>query len=121
MLEPIEESGFTASGRVEGTTLALRFVGEADQRANKRLDSFLQAADRQAVDAGIKQIVVDFRALDFMNSSSLTALVGWLRRLQQHPVEQRYTIRFLHEPQIHWQIRSFGPLVAFSAGLLSIE
>jgi anti-anti-sigma factor len=119
-LEPIEDEGFSAVGSFEDRKLTVRLSGEADRRTNERLDAFLRAADQQAVAAGIKEVVVDFRTLAFMNSSNLTALVGWLRRLQEHPAEQRYTICFLHEPAVLWQIRSFRPLVAFAGGLLTI-
>jgi len=40
-----------------------------------------------------------------MNSSCLKALVTWLRRVREHLLEQRYTIRFLHQPELHWQMQ----------------
>jgi hypothetical protein len=120
-IDPIQEPNFRATGVFDDARLNVRLWGNADQRGNTLLDSFLQAADQQAVAAGVKEIVVDFRELEFMNSSCLKALVTWLRRAREHAPEQRYAIRFVHEPQAHWQIRSFSALAAFGRGVLTIE
>jgi hypothetical protein len=120
-IDPIQEPNFRATGEFDDARLNVRLWGNADQRGNTLLDSFLQAVDLQAVAAGVKDIVVDFRELEFMNSSCLKALVTWLRRAREHAPEQRYAIRFVHEPQAHWQIRSFSALAAFGRGVLTIE
>ena len=120
-LETIEDEGFRATGELAETRLTLHLSGQADPRSNARLEGFLQAADGQAVAAGVKEVAVDFRRLEFMNSSCLKSLVSWLRRVQERPPEQRYAIRFLHEPESHWQIRSFSALAAFGRGILTIE
>ena len=120
-IEPIQEPNFRATGQFADARLDVHLWGNADQRGNTLLDSFLQAADQQAVAAGVKEIVVDFRELEFMNSSCLKALVTWLRRAREHAPEERYAIRFVHEPQAHWQIRSFSALAAFGRGVLTIE
>ena len=120
-IEPIQEPNFRATGQFDDARLNVHLWGNADQRGNTLLDSFLQAADQQAVAAGVKEIVVDFRELEFMNSSCLKALVTWLRRAREHAPEERYAIRFLHEPQAHWQMRSFSALAAFGRGVLTIE
>jgi len=121
-IEPIQEPNFRATGQFDDDArLNVRLWGNADQRGNTLLDAFLQAADQQAVAAGIKEVIVDFRELEFMNSSCLKALVTWLRRAREHAPEERYAIRFLHEPQTHWQMRSFSALAAFGRGVLTIE
>jgi hypothetical protein len=120
-LEPIQESDFRATGSLAASRLTVHLWGQADQRTNIRLDTFLQAADRECLAAGVKEVVVDFRELVFMNSSCLKSLVTWLRRVHDHPPEHRYAIRFLHEPEAHWQIRSFSALAAFGRGFLTIE
>jgi hypothetical protein len=120
-LAPIEESDFTATGQFEDTRLSMRLWGHADMRVKARLDVFLEEADNQSVAGGIKEVVVDFRELVFMNSSCLKALVTWLGRVQDRPAEQRYAIRFLKEPAAHWQKRSFNALCAFAGDVLTIQ
>jgi hypothetical protein len=120
-LDPITEPDFTANGQFEDARLAVRLWGNADMRVKARLDTFLDEADRQMVAGGVKEVVVDFRELVFMNSSCLKALVTWLGRVQDRPANQRYAIRFLKEPAAHWQKRSFNALVAFASEVLTIE
>jgi hypothetical protein len=120
-LDPIEDADFRATGHFEDTRLDLRMWGNADLRAKARLDVFLDAADRQSVAAGVKEVVVDFRELVFMNSSCLKALVTWLGRAQERPAHERYTIRFIKEPAAHWQMRSFKALAAFAGDILTVE
>ena len=108
-IEPIQGRNFRATGQFDDARLNVWLWGNADQRGNTLLDTFLQAADQQAVAAGVKEIVVDFRELEFMNSSCLKALVTWLRRAREHAPEERYAIRFVHEPQAHWKIRASPP------------
>jgi hypothetical protein len=120
-LDPIEEADFRATGQFEEKRLSLHMWGNADMRAKARLDAFLDAADRQSVAAGVKEVVVDFRELLFMNSSCLKALVSWLGRAQERGPEERYTIRFLKEPAAHWQMRSFQALAAFAGDILTVE
>jgi hypothetical protein len=118
---PIEDADFRATSTLDGARLTLRLEGQADPRSNARIDVFLLEAHQQAVAAGLKEVVVDFRPLAFMNSSCLKSLVTWLRRVQESPPEARYAIRFLHDPESHWQIRSFSALVAFGKGFLTVE
>jgi hypothetical protein len=120
-LAPIEEPDFTATGQFDEARLALRLWGNADMRVKARLDTFLDEADRQSIAANVKEVVVDFRELVFMNSSCLKALVTWLGRVQDRPANQRYAIKFLKEPAAHWQKRSFNALSAFAGEVLTIE
>lgn len=119
-LTPIEEGDFTASGQLEGERISLRLWGNADMRVKARIDTFLEEADSKAVAAGVKEVVVDFRELVFMNSSCLKALVTWLGKVQDRPVNERYAVRFVREPAAHWQKRSFNALVAFASEVLTI-
>jgi hypothetical protein len=119
--EPIEEADFAATAHFDGARLVLQLRGQADQRTGVRLGTFFDAADTAAVAASSKEMVVDFRACAFMNSSGLKAVVTWLVRAKNHPPDRRYTIRFLHAPELHWQIRSFTALQACGGGLVAID
>ena len=120
-LEPIDESEFRANGQFEDNHLAVHLWGNADQRGRTLFDGFLEAVDRESVAAGVKEVVVDFRQLMFMNSACLKSLVTWLRRVQERPPERQYAICFRQDPEAHWQIRSFSALVAFGRGVLTVE
>ena len=120
-LEPIQEPDFRATGQFDDARLNVWLWGNADQRGNTLLDAFLQAADRQAVAAGIKEIVVDFRELEFMNSSCLKALVTWLRRAQEHRARAALRDPLRARAAGALADRSFSALAAFGRGVLTIE
>jgi hypothetical protein len=119
-LTPIDEGDFKASGQLESERVALQLWGNADMRVKARLDTLLEEVDNKAVAAKVKEVVVDFRELVFMNSSCLKALVTWLGKVQDRPVAERYAVRFVKEPAAHWQKRSFNALVAFASEVLTI-
>jgi anti-sigma B factor antagonist len=54
--------------------------GEVDVASAPQLRDCL----RQMIDAGSRQLVVDLRQVDFMDSVGLSVLVGALRRLRGH-------------------------------------
>jgi hypothetical protein len=120
-LESIDESEFRAQGKIEDNRLTVYLWGNADQRGRSLFDSFLEGVDRESVAASVKEVVVDFRELMFMNSACLKSLVTWLRRVQERPADRQYAIRFLQAADAHWQVRSFSALVAFGRGVLTVE
>jgi hypothetical protein len=117
----IDEAEFRAKTQLDDGRLTVYLWGNADQRGRTLFDAFLEAVDRESVAAAVKEVVVDFRELLFMNSACLKSLVTWLRRVQERPTERQYAIRFLQEREAHWQIRSFSALVAFGRGVLTVE
>jgi hypothetical protein len=120
-IDPIKDDEFAAAGALEDGRVTLRFWGNADLRVKDRLDVFLRQADRQALDAGVPEVVVDLQRLDFMNSCCLKALVTWLGKVQDRPAGEQYRVLFLKDPAAHWQARSLHALVAFAPGMIRIE
>jgi hypothetical protein len=73
------------------------------------------------VEAAVQEVVVDFRRLDFMNSSCLKALVTWLGKVQERPIAEQYQVVFLKAPAAHWQARSLHALVTFAPSMIRVE
>lgn len=75
---------------------------------------FLQRLHNAVSDAGLKKLVVDLRALQFMNSSSIRSLVDWVEWIRKEPEKRRYVLHFLTRREATWQhttmtaIQSFG-------------
>ena len=120
-IDPIKDDEFAASGGLEGGRVHLHFWGNADLRVKDRLDAFLRQADKQSVEAAVQEVVVDFRRLDFMNSSCLKALVTWLGKVQERPIAEQYRVVFLKNPAAHWQARSLHALVTFAPSMIRVE
>jgi hypothetical protein len=109
----------TTSSDAERLTIALD--GTADLRVQDRLDDFLEEVDRCARASKAPEVAVDFRKLEFMNSSCFKAFVSWIGRLQELDAGEQYRIRFVSDQRMLWQRRSLHALSCFAADLISIE
>lgn len=69
-------TSFEARSRVEGDTAVIALQGEIDGLA----DEALQAAYTAAEEAGPAQIMLDFAAVDYINSTGIALIVGLLAR-----------------------------------------
>jgi anti-anti-sigma factor len=112
---------FDAKARQEQDALVLELSGTADLRIQQQLDEFLESAHSHAQKLSVREVVVDLRKLEFMNSSCFKAFVSWIGDLQQLEPASQYKIRFLSEPRMLWQRRSLHALSCFAVDLISIE
>lgn len=101
--------------------LTTRFKGTADVEAQPDLQHYVKALHTESQRLGVTKVVVDFRELEFMNSSSFKIFVGWLAQVQDLPADKQYKINFLSNPNLHWQRRSLAALSCFAVDLVSIE
>jgi hypothetical protein len=100
--------------------LLVTLSGTADGRWTVPMAEFVAAVEQEADSAPTSLVVVDFRQLEFMNSSCFKAFVTWLQHLLDMPVERRYRIRFVSDPKRHWQARSLRALACFATELVEV-
>jgi anti-anti-sigma factor len=74
--------------------VVVRLAGELDRSTVPLLEERL----REALDGGGRQLVVDLRGLDFMDSTGLTLLVRWGRGAEQDGYELALVPG---EPRVH--------------------
>lgn len=101
--------------------LTTRFRGTADVEAKPALDHYVEALHEEARRVAASKVVIDFRELEFMNSSSFKVFVTWLAQVQELPAEKQYRIHFVSNPSMHWQRRSLAALSCFAVNLVTIE
>lgn len=101
--------------------LSSRFVGTADVEAKAHLDEVVKALHEEAVKRAATKVEIDFRELEFMNSSSFKVFVTWLAQVQELAVDKQYRIHFRSNPNLHWQRRSLAALSCFAVDLVAIE
>lgn len=101
--------------------ISTRYTGTADVECKPDLDHFVKALHLAVLQAKVPKVIVDFRELEFMNSSSFKVFVTWLGAVQDLPADQQYRIHFISNPNIHWQRRSLAALSCFAVDLVSIE
>jgi hypothetical protein len=101
--------------------LIMRVVGTADARHTSELAAYVGEVQQVALDDKTERVVVDFRDLEFMNSSCFKAFVTWLQNLLELDAARQYRIRFLSDPTKHWQGRSLKALSCFASELVEIS
>ena len=88
-------SGGVISAEASGDAgvVRVRFSGTADLEAKDDLEVFVKKLHREAVKHTATKVVVDFRELEFMNSSCFKIFVAWLAQLT--PSEQNHATGLL--------------------------
>ncbi|MDC3955903.1 hypothetical protein [Polyangium jinanense] len=112
---------FSASVRAEGRSLVVCLSGNADMAAKDSLDSLLPRVHAEALRMSATEVQVDFRQLEFMNSSCFKSFVSWISELGELERSQEYKIRLLSNPEMHWQRRSLHALRCFAVDLITVE
>jgi hypothetical protein len=100
--------------------LVVRLEGTADSRFTDELARFVVSAQEASLATAVKRVVIDFRELEFMNSSCFKSFVTWLQNLLDLEPERQYRIRFLSDANKHWQARSLKALSCFAADLVEV-
>jgi hypothetical protein len=111
---------FSTQSTREGHRLNVVVKGTADIHAIEPLDAFLAALHEEAQRLGAKEVELDIRDLEFMNSSCFKGLVTWLMNVQDLPPAQQYAITFVSAPKHHWQQRSLETLTSFAPELVRV-
>lgn len=121
MTMEIDNGELRARTNRDGKEITIILAGTADTRALPDLDTFLKAVHGSALEDSTREVTVDFRELDFMNSSCFKAFVTWLGAIQDLEAAKQYRVRFLSDDGKHWQRRSLAALSCFAVDLVQIE
>jgi hypothetical protein len=116
----VKGDDFAASAQHEGTAITATLKGNADYAALDALDMLLDRVHAEARRLGVKEAVVDLRQLEFMNSSCFKSFVSWITDIQELDADRQYKVRFISNPNMHWQKRSLHSLRCFAVELISV-
>lgn len=120
-LPMVSPPGFVIVPERGEAKLTLRFRGVADMSSIEPLDDYLRAAHQEAKQSNATTVVVDFRALEFMNSSCFKCFVEWLGTVQDLPEAERYKVVFEANRDMHWQRRSLNALRCFAMDVVTVS
>jgi anti-anti-sigma factor len=120
-LPPVSADDFSASASLDGDVLTVRFSGNADMRTKSALDALLVKVHGEAQRLAVREVVINFHSLEFMNSSCFKSFVSWISDVRDLDVQKQYKIRFLSKPELLWQRRSLHALRCFAVDLISID
>jgi hypothetical protein len=120
-LPALAPPGLSVRAHHDDDRLYAAFDGAADMSSIDGLDAYLAALHEEARAHGVQSVTIDFRDLEFMNSSCFKCFVSWLGTIQDLPEASRYQIVFLSNRQLHWQRRSLNALRCFAADVVTIQ
>lgn len=118
-LHPITLEGFSVVPSVDAEALRVVFTGMGDLDAVTSLGALLPKVHQQAVRHGVSEVVFDFCALEFMNSSCFKAFVTFIDNAKT--VAAGYRIRFITTSKHYWQRRSLEALARLATGVVVIQ
>ena len=95
--------------------------GTADNGALDALRALVQRLHDDAVARHVSDVVVDIRAVEFMNAACFNVLVWWLGLIEELAADRRYRLRFEASAMITWQRRSLHTLSCFATDLVSVD
>lgn len=104
----IKENSIIISGNIEYT----------DPSTN--LEPFFEKIHQSALKNNLKLINIDLTDLNYINSSGITIFVKWIINLQQLPESQKYSLKFICNPEHKWQQQSITMLAKTAPRIISI-
>jgi anti-anti-sigma factor len=116
-----EAPQFSATADCAQQTLVVNLVGAIDFVNNGKVGEFMREVHAAARDRAVQEVIVDFRELEFMNSSCLKIFVAWFDTILGLPTPDQYRVIFVSNPKIRWQKQSLLALSCLAPGLVSIE
>jgi anti-anti-sigma factor len=121
-LEPLvgEEYFVVLNADHEGE-VRLRVSGSVDMDAVPSFDPFLRRLHAEVLRQRLRLVVFDLQGLEFMSSSPIQCLVKYIHLVSQLGSDQRYALRFLFNPRLHWQRRSLEALQRFAPDVVTIQ
>jgi anti-anti-sigma factor len=120
-IRPVDDLDFSAHAGAVGSALTITLTGNADLNVKADLERFMLAVHDEARRTGAHEVVVDLRALEFMNSSCLKSFVWWISSVQALAASSQYRITFVSSPAMYWQRRSLGALAGLATEIVSIS
>jgi hypothetical protein len=118
-LSSVDTAAFSCAPSLDAGKLSVAFSGTGDVAAIEVLGSYLKQVHAEAERLSLTEVTCDFRKLSFMNSSCFKAFVVWIDTVKN--AARSYRIRFLTDPDMHWQRRSLEALRRLATGVVSVE
>jgi hypothetical protein len=114
----IVREGFTLSVE-RNRCFQLHIMGNADMDTLPFLGPFLDKVHEAILAARERLVEVDLHKLYFMNSSCFKAVITWIATVKKSSAAP-YTVRFLANPNLHWQKRNLDAIRQFAPGIVEI-
>ncbi|GAC1352653.1 MAG: hypothetical protein NVS3B20_15020 [Polyangiales bacterium] len=117
----IDTKDFEARASLRAMSLTLTLRGTADARVNALFEKFIEETQLEAARHAIPTVIVDFRKMEFMNSSIIRCFVTWLDRLHELPRANQCQIVLVSAAEQYWILRSLRALACFGHGFVRLS
>jgi hypothetical protein len=118
-LPAVRERDFEAAVSF-GEVVELRLTGASTVSATTSFQVLIDRLHDEICASGVRDVVVDIAALEFMNAGCFNVFVTWLGRITELEPDQRYRLKFIWNTNIRWQRRSLHTLACFATELVDI-
>ena len=120
-IAPLVKEGFALVAAQKGDAIVVDFSGTGDMEATPVLGGYLKELHAEACRLQVREVIFDLDRLDFLNSSCFKSFVWWISIVGDMDDPERYRVRFLSNPQLHWQRRSLEALENFAPEVVVVE
>jgi hypothetical protein len=117
----IKLEGFSARVSHAADHLVLSLTGNADSDAVPGLERFMPIFHARVLELGFSRVVVDWYELEFMTSACMRPFVTWLCQVRELEAPRAYRVRFVSNPNRHWQRPSLSALSMLARDRIDIE
>jgi hypothetical protein len=105
----------------DGEILRIKMSGIVDMRDPQTLlNPYWEKLDKELVSAGIKEVELDVRGLDFMNSAGIICMVRWITLAKAHAPEETYRIVVQHDASIGWQKKTIPLFLKLAPAIVAL-
>ncbi|XXX72912.1 hypothetical protein WMF30_35220 [Sorangium sp. So ce134] len=118
-VEPVVTDSFGAEPALREDTLSVRLTGTGDMAAVAPLGFFLKEIQAEALRLRVGAVEFDVRALYFLNSSCLKALISFISSVAGQGLKCK--VAFVTDARLGWQRRSLTALERMSPELVTIS
>ena len=121
-IEPVKQSRISIDITDTASGIGVSFIGDVDmQDPSIILDPLFDKIHGGCVSSGIKEVDLDFKQLNFLNSSGIKAIAKWIMKLGDLSGDKKYVIKIIHNKNITWQVTSLPTLTFLVPGAVKVE
>jgi len=99
----------------------LSLTGNISLRDPAELNAFFDQVHDELRSRGVRQVAVDVRELQFINSTGFKPLIYWVNRITELDAPAQYQVRVLSSSKRRWQGSFLTALTCFAPALVSVE
>lgn len=107
-----EQKDFIGLSLWDGRAVHVALSGSANIETRQCLRQLLADVHAAAKAWGATEAVLWLRQTRFLNSSCISAILGWMNAIESEHAEERYAVRVVWDPQMGWERRTMAAIHA---------